>query len=346
MNNIHLRDIVLRAQDSNVTLEILGFIALLVLVWVFFRKRPEILIAIIFVIVALFSSNELLSTQRIEEHTVENFYELVIRNSSSSPVKPKFQTKMILSLPLIFSGGAQIINMIRGDCKYTLSKTLSTSLVINSTRNISYRSYLTKPLPEKVLFLCQHIPYLFDTLPFLSYIPDTHKLTVFNDFTMGGMSKELAKVIHVLFCKHLYGARMISRRDRSNLKTQITDFVNDMVKETSPHVFAIWPSGWAWRYDLPNGIEAFKPGAFYMSVYANIPVCIIHGKISKDSLTYMVEQSDIIYPPSVNREGTYEEFYDNQENKQPVEQYRSMVESIYRNIDNELQERIDNPREG
>lgn len=333
-----LIELVKRSEGSKVGLDLLAFAIVLFILWILFSKRPRSFIFFLIIFSVLFASNELLSTQTIySHHPDDNLTELIITNNSSSPILPKFQTKMILSIPFIFSGVVQTVNMLKGDQKYTLSKILANTLVINACEKIVYRSYLSTPLPTKVIFLCQHIPYLFDTLPFLAYVPDTHKLTVFNDFTMGGMSKHLAKAIHVLFCKHLYGAHMISRRDKDTLKTQMADFVKGMIDNPLPHVFSIWPSGWAWRYDQPNGVEKFKPGAFFISAYTRIPVCIIHGRISKDSKRFTVEQSPLIYPPKIRyEEKSYVNFYENLNYRPMVEEYRDKVETVYREMDNRI----------
>lgn len=342
MINSDLIDLVKRSEGSKVGLDLLAFIVVLFILWILFSKRPRTFILFFVVFSILFASNELLSTQTINSHHPDdNLTELIITNDSSSPTLPKFQTKMILSIPFIFSGVVQTINMMKGDQKYILSKILANSLVINSCEKIVYRSYLSTPLPTKVIFLCQHIPYLFDTLPFLAYVPDTHKLTVFNDFTMGGMSKQVATVFHVLFCKHLYGARMMSRRDKDTLKTQMADFVTSMIDNPYPHVFSIWPSGWAWRYDQPNGVEKFKPGAFYISAYTRIPVCIIHGKLSKNSKRFIVEQSPLIHPPAIRYdEKSYVDFYENNNHRPIIEEYRDKVENIYREMDNRIEKSI------
>jgi hypothetical protein len=341
MIHLDLLDLIHRSDGSKVGLDLLAFVVVLFILWLLFRRRPKTFILFFLIFVVIFTSNELLSVQSIESRFVEDFTEIEILNKSASPFTPKFQTKMIMSIPFIFSGVVQTINMIKGDRKYTLSKTLANCLMINSCEKINYRSYLSTPLPTKVIFLCQHIPYLVDTLPFLAYVPNTHRLTVFNDFTMGGMSKAVAKVFHVMFCKNLYGAHMISRRDKDTLKTQMSDFVDSMINNDHPHVFTIWPSGWAWRYDQPNGVDKFKPGAFYMSAYTNTPVCIIHGKLSKDSKRFIVEQSHLIHPPTISvKEDTYVRFYENMDHRPMIEEYRSNVESIYREMDNKISKLI------
>ena len=122
------------------------------------------------------------------------------------------------------------------------------------------------------------------------------------------------------------------------------EFIDKMTTEPeTPEVFCIWPSGWAWDYTKKNGIDKFKPGAFYMSAFTGIPVCLVHGRLSKDSKRFIIEQSDIIHPPTFDplTGGTeYLDFYENQENKIIVEEYRARVENLYRETDDRLDREV------
>lgn len=348
--NEHVLEIVRRAEGSKVALDLVLLIVVFGVLWAFVRKFTATFIALLVLFVIVYSANELMSTQRIAEQRVigENGQEIVrevsVINSSTSPFALGFHSKLILSVPLIFTGLVQTINMVRGDRKYNLTKSLSTNLVFQGTQQTIYRTYMNTELPTKVIFVCQHLPYLFDTLAFHTFIPDTHKYTVFNDFTMGGMSDSVATAFHVLFCKHLYGAHKFSRRDKSRLKTQLTEFIDKMtVEPKTPEVFCIWPSGWAWDYTKKNGVDKFKPGTFFMSAFTGIPLCLVHGRLSKDSKRFIIEQSELIHPPtfdSSTKEVNYLDFYENQENKNIVEEYRARVENLYRETDDRLEREV------
>lgn len=326
------------AADSSVAIDAILFVVLIVLVFISLSRNNILLPILLFTIAVVFAFNETLSTQSLSQQSLDGrVVQVSVDNNSSSPFKLRGKTKLMACIPVIFSGVVQMVNLVRGDRKYMLTKKLSTSMVMNSVDRIIYRSHLTGPLPEKTIFVCQHLPYLFDTLVFHTFVPNTHKLTVFNDFTMGGMSKQVASVFHTLYCKHLYGAYKFSRRDKDEMKNQLVEFVDSMVNATDPEVYCIWPSGWAWDYTQENGIKQFKPGTFYISAFTGYPLTVVHGRHSDDKMKFIVEQSEIIYPPKFeNREPTYMEFYNNPTNKAIVEEYRTRVENLYREIDNRL----------
>jgi len=338
MINSELPDRISKAILDGIVLDYWTLLAFFLVVWVIFGRSKEFLLAIIILFLAQYGINELFLDQSIAQMVVDDCVrEISVTNRTSSPFALGFQTKTKGHTPFVFSGIVQTINMIKGDRKYTLSKTLASAIAINCTERIIYRSNLSKPLPEKVIFVCQHIKYMFDFFPFLAYIPDSHKLTTFNDFTTGLRYKALGKICFSLFAKHLYGAYAIDRSERDTLKDQVTGFVNSMDQEKDPHVFAIWPSGKAWLPDQPNGVDQFRLGAFYMSVYTGIPVCIIHGRIAEDEKSFIVEQSDIIEPPAVlNREPSYIEFYENSGHRSVVDGFRMEVENLYRDMDSRL----------
>jgi len=348
--NKHVLEIVTRAEGTKVALDLVLLIVVFGVLWIFVRRYTVLFPVLLFLFLIIYSTNEILSTQEIAEQRVtgengeEIIREVMIRNKSTSPFALGFKSKLILSVPLFFTGLVQTINMLRGDRKYNLTKSLSTNLVFQGTQQTIYRSYMNKELPNKVIFVCQHLPYLFDTLGFHTFIPDTHKYTVFNDFTMGGMNNTLATAFHVLFCKHLYGAHKFSRRDKSKLKSQLVEFVNMMTAEPeTPEVFCIWASGWAWDYTKKNGIDKFKPGTFFMSAFTGIPLCLVHGRLSKDCKIFIIEQSELIQPPKFDqstKERNYLDFYENQENKNVVEEYRTRVENLYRETDDRLEREV------
>lgn len=338
MFNEDLSLTVKEAVGSGVAVDAILFVTLIILVFVLLSRNNVVFSIIVFALAMIFALNETLTTQEAVEHRVDNkVLQVSVDNSSSSPFKLRGKGKLLTCIPIIFSGVIQLINMYQGDRKYLLTKKLSTSLVANSVDKVVYRSYLSGPLPDKTMFVCQHLPYLFDTLVFHTFIPNTHKLSVFNDFTMGGMSPQVAAVFHTLYCKHLYGAYKFSRRNKEEMKVQLVEFVDSMMNGPEPEVYCIWPSGWAWDYSEPNGVKQFKAGTFYISAFTGYPMTIIHGRHSEDKTKFLVEQSDLIYPPTLDsKESSYMEFFNNPDNKVKVEEYRKRVESLYREIDNRL----------
>ena len=80
-----------------------------------------------------------------------------------------------------------------------------------------------------------------------------------------------------------------------------------------------------------------------MSAFTGIPLCLVHGRLSKDSKRFIIEQSELIHPPtfdSSTKEVNYLDFYENQENKNIVEEYRARVENLYRETDDRLEREV------
>jgi 1-acyl-sn-glycerol-3-phosphate acyltransferase len=336
MINTDLEDIIHKAEETKVDLDFYTLLAIFLGIWLVFHRSPEMLIAIGILFLVVYGTNETLGIQRIVQRNLEDQgREIVIENTSSSPFALSLRYKLALHLPIMFTGIIQTINRFRGDQKFMLTRQLACSLVMNSTRKVIYRTRMTQDPPSKIIFLCQHSSYLFDVFSFWAFIPKTHKLTAFNDVTRG-LKPEIIGKIWYAFAKNLYGVYPINRDDKDNLKTQVSEFV-DMITKEDNRVFTIWPSGDIWDKTAPNGVRQFKLGAFFMSMFTGVPVCMIHGRMSKDETSYIVEQSDIIYPPEVNnKESTYIQFYENESHRGAVDEYRLRVENIYREMDERL----------
>ena len=337
MLNENLATIVKRAEGSKVGLDLILLVVVFLILWLAFRKRPRVFVVLFVAFAIAYSLNEVLVTQTITVYSKGEVGELEILNDNRSPFRVSSRTKILMILPVVFSGMIQLVNLIDGSRKFTLSKTIATNLVMNLRDRTVYRTRLTEKLPEKVIYLCQHGAEALDLFDFLGYVPDTHQLTVINDFFGGGnISKTTASIIQGLFATHLYGGHMIYRSDKANLKKDLSKLV-DIMNEPIPRVFCIWPSGKVWNHKAKNGVESFKAGAFYMSAYTGIPVCIIHHRISDDIKTCIIEQSNIVRPPPITLGNmSYTEFYETESYKPVIEEYRLRVENLYRSIDDRL----------
>jgi hypothetical protein len=328
--------------DNTVGLDLAILVAVFALLWVFFRKIPVVFVSLFVIFVILYSIGEVLttSTSTVKRSVEDGYVEYRFDNHYRSPFHVGFFTKWVLCSGLSFTGVLQTINALRGDRKYTLTKSLSRTITSTSVETVKFRSYLRGKLPDRVIFICQHVGALIDCIYFNSFIPDTHAMTVMNDW---GINDNVAFLGYHLFLKNLYGSFMINRRDKKQLKRQITQFANKILMAKTPEVFCIWASGQWWDKRFPNGIKGFKPGASYLSAYAQIPVCIVHGKTSEGGCKQLiVEQSDLIHPPAIDiPEGVgYFDFYNNPDNKAIVDEYHRRVELQYRKIDDAISKEL------
>lgn len=338
MFNENLKTIVEQAVESKLVLDIVLLVVVFLFLWWGFRRRPAIFTILFVTFAIVYATNETLSSQSITTVMRDrSATEIRIINNNISPFKLSSRNKLILLGGAAFSGVIQIRNILEGNREYSLTKRLSTGAVLNLYENVIYRSRLSTVLPEKVIFLCQHGCEMIDVLSFFAFIPESYKLTALNDITGGGnVGKNVASAFHTLFAKNLYGAHVFNRSDKATLKTQVSEFV-DIMKVPENHVFCIWPSGNFWNDKFENGVECFKSGAFYMSAYTGIPICIITQRLSADRSRLLIEQSDIIYPPDISTDNvSYIQFYENESHKPIIEEYRLRVENLYRNIDYRL----------
>ena len=342
MINGDIEKLIIGSGTSEVVNDIILLFVIFFFLWLFFRKRPVVFLILFSIIVIILTTNELLTPQEFTtKKDGDILQEVVITSKSKSPFRLSLGWRLLMVPPVIISGVIQTRNMLKGDKKYSLTKSLTTATIANSAEKVIFRTHLREQLPNKVIFLCQHVEMAIDVLTFHTFIPDSHKYTVFNDFTGNVLHPALGRFFDAVYCRHLYGARMLARIKKGEVKEQMKGIIDTMVVRNGDvddkEVFCIWPSGKHWVPKFPNGVEFWKPGSFYLSAFTGIPVCIIYTKVSKDSKTIITEQSELIYPPKFeNKEPNYVQFYDNPENKKLVEEYCSRVEILYRGIDNRL----------
>jgi hypothetical protein len=340
MLNTDLTDIIHRAEGGKVVLDLVFLVVFLLLLWILFGRRTELLIALTAIFLIIYGTNENMGVQTITQYSTDNQWrEIIIQNTTTSPFTVSLKYRLIMHVPVIFSGVLQTIHRLRGDGKFELSKRLACSFVINSTGRVVYRSRLGGDPPKKMIFLCQHGSYLIDIFSFWGFIPKDHKLSALNDVTRGLKPEIIGKIWYML-AENLYGVYPIDRADKQGLKTQVSKFV-DVMLEDENRVFTIWPSGDIWNGREPNGVKEFKLGAFFMSAFTGVPVCVIHGRLSRDETRFIVEQSNLIYPPELNiGEKRYIDFYDNETYRERIDQYRLQVEEVYREMDNRIYKEV------
>lgn len=331
-----LTETVLRSSNTGkVVLDLALLVLVFGLLWIFFRRKTVVFLTLFVLFIIFYSLEEVLSAQRVTVKNADGVQEVAVVSQHRSPFHLGFRKMRLVYGSVCMTGGIQLFNLCRGDRRYQLTKTISATLTTNLFDQVTYRSYLKGPLPKRVIFICQHVKDIVDIMFFNTFVPDTHCMTVMNDWNV---QEDLAFVGYHLFFKHLYGAYMLNLRDRKRLKSKLIKFASKLTKEGNPEVFCIWAAGHAWDARYANGVKSFKPGAFYMSVFTQTPVCIVHGRNSQDFRKLVVEQSDLIYPPPLGSSQTdsYIEFYNDVVNREPVEGFCREVEMLYRRIDDGL----------
>jgi hypothetical protein len=187
-------------------------------------------------------------------------------------------------------------------------------------------------MPKKVIYLIQHVGGVLDNLTFLQFIPEGFAFRVLNNSRANpiGLFPKTSR-------KNLFGAHFIDPENPETLKQSISTFVEYMKGDRDPTIYCIWPSGKLWNGKLENGIDGFKLGAFYMSCFTGIPVCIIHTKFDGFVSKMIVEQSPLYFPPEIKiPERDYISFYENLDHRDLVRGFKDKMERKYRMIDDRL----------
>jgi hypothetical protein len=331
MRKLDLGVIFERGMERRSIIDFLFLVFLLgMCLWIFGGNR-RLFGLFLFVIVFIFIFNEVSVSQSLgigpyDSDRME--YTLV---NTTTPLQLPSMARLALHLPLIICGGIQYINYIRGDKSYRLTKEFGTSLITQAPKRMVYRA-LSGPLPNKMIYLIQHVGAVLDNATFLQFIPEGYNLRVLNkaDANPLGLFPKSSR-------KNLFGAHFIDPRKPESLKESLTEFVRFMVEDTAPTVYCIWPSGKLWNSKLENGTGEFKPGAFYMSCFTGIPVCFVHTRFKGMIDSMLMEQTPLMYPPDVDHgENSYVSFYENPGYKDLVLGFRDHVEGVYRQMDTRM----------
>lgn len=327
---------VVAAQGGRVVLDVVYSVVVIAILFLVSRGRPLIMVAGLAVFIAWIVGLEYGGVQTIHRRGCE----VVVRNAHSR-LSPGVLPRFFSSIPVILSGVVQTVNRARGDNTYELTRTLATAIVAGQHRDIVYRDLLSRhaPLPRKFIVVCQHYRYMLETLSFLALIPRGYRIRVLNHVGRGVVSRVLTT-----YGPNLYGLHPINLSDPSGIRPQINRFVFHMLTDSAPTVYCIWPSGRAWDPSLPNGVEQFRPGAFFMSCFTRMPVCIVHGRASEDMGRYVIVRGGLMQPPAIPTSGKdYNSFYGDVQTHAPVLAFRDHVEGEYRKLDRELEEEVISP---
>jgi len=294
-------------------------------------SSPRVFGGLLFLLVFIFLYNEVSVEQFLERRTMDNErHEYILQNTTTNLQLPS-PVRLILHIPFIISGLVQVGNYARGDRTYELTREFGTSLITQAPNSIIYRP-LSGNLPRKMIYLMQHVGAVLDNLTFLQFIPEGYAFRVLNNSNANplGLFPKFSR-------KNLFGAHFIDPTSPGSIRESVSTFARYMIEDEDPTVYCIWPSGKLWDSKLENGIKEFKAGAFYMSAYSGIPVSIVHTKFTGLVKKMIVEQTPLVYPPSLDPiERDYNSFYDNVSHKESVNGFRDKIEAMYRAVDGKL----------
>lgn len=334
-HRINLEDVLVRASEKRIYLDTLFLLILLLSLFLIFGGKHRGFGIAVFVLVFVFTYNEV-GVQRWlfrREHDDQRS-EVILRNTTTNIQLPSI-VRLAIHLPIIISGFIQAINRMRKDETFRLTREIGASIISQAPEILRYRP-LTHPMPKKVIYLMQHVTAVLDNCTFLQFIPEGYRLRVLNKGNANplGLFPKTSR-------RHLFGAHFLEMESPEKLKESVRQFVEYMIQDTEPTVYCIWPTGSLWKRGCQNGIEEFKPGAFFMSCFTGIPVTIIHTKVSGLVRNMIVEQSPLHYPPKMERgQGGYLEFYENPQHRSKVLEFRTEMEKLYREMDDRLEEEI------
>lgn len=323
-------DLISSALDVKAVIDIVILIIIIslgVTVWRWARY-PGMAIVLTSLAVFIYSQTMVTQTMSIDK------FQTMIKNKGGLKLSPNTRNSGILGCQFLFF--PQLINYVTGDETYTFTRRAALGHLISSFPEVHIRSQ-TSDLPNTVMIVSQHIPCVFDIWGFLAMTSDDHKLDVIQDLGPETYKRYLTNI----YLKGLYGARPIERTNKEILETQIGKLADDLVsyrEGEGKHAVCIWPSGKFWQSEFENGFEKFKPGTFYLSMYSQVPICPVHTRFNRDKLICM--RGGIIQPPKLPSESfgkmDYKTFSREPEIRTLVENYRSKVERIFRNMDNAM----------
>lgn len=297
-------------------------------------RYPGIAIVLTSMLVFIYSQTMVSQTMAVTKFPEDDVTHVVIKNKGGIKLSPNTRNTGVLGCQFLFF--PQLINYVTGDETYTFTRRAALGHLISSFPEVHIRTKTSK-LPKTVMIVSQHIPCVFDIWGFLAMTDDDHKLDVIQDLGPETYKRYLTNI----YLRKLYGARPIERSNKEILEAQIEKLANDLVsyrEGEGKHAVCIWPSGKFWQSRFENGFEKFKPGSFYLSIYSQVPICPVHTRFNHDKVICV--RGGIIYPPKLPTESfkemDYKTFSREPEIRTLVENYRSEVERIFRNMDNAM----------
>lgn len=327
----------LEARSSRLTFNITILIILLILSILLIGKI-WLRVGIIVIIIWMFFINDIHS---IDVFKISDSELTVKRNNHPLCIAQGLISKTVTAVSLSFSGVLQTTHWIAGDPTYEITKRVCLGHLMEFCPEMKFKIIGSPTYPRKFFIVNQHGPTLMDLFNFLTFVPKGYRLRVVHDLAGGGVVKEM---IEKVMLHPLYGAVIIDRKNKDNMKKTIHNLVTE-IEEPEPIVVAIWPSGKAWGTNLLNGIEKFHEGMFLLPLFTKIPLCIVHSRTNKKESRCLLVRGEMIHPPTIQTNDPYPEFVKKSKEyplKTVLDNFRLSIEDRYRELDNYILNEVNN----
>jgi len=267
-------------------------------------------------------------------------YEGILVKNNPLITTPGMIKNMTVSTTTFLSGVMQLYNKLFSDDKFKISKQIVLGHVSSYCPFVEISAKPVTPLPEKFFIMTQHVPSLVDIFTFLSFVPEGYRMRVVHDVSLNSTVK---KIFERVFLNPLYGAIIIDKNNKDSMKSTFETLAFEMIQSPEPMVVVFWPSGRVWNKKYPNGTKQFNPGGFILSAFTNFPSCVVHSRVIDNETRLISRRSEFIPPPSEFSEIQpldYQSFVESCKTgilKSPLDEYRSRVEKVFREMDEEIE---------
>ena len=356
MNRSEFNKSLVEGRTARLLLDIVFVTIVLLIGWRLIRSIAIKVLLTIFIIWA-FVPYWLIGSS-VEELTADGnggYEGVLIKNSLL--LKHSMPKNMTVSTTTFLSGIMQLYNKMFGDDKFKVSKQIILGHVSsycplveisakpfnplpgNVARNL-YQIPSSNLLPEKFFIMTQHVPSLIDIFTFLNFVPEGYRMRVVHDVSLNSTVK---KIFERIFLNPLYGAVIIDKNNKEVMKLAFETLALEMIQSPEPMAVVFWPSGRVWNKKYPNGTKQFNPGGFILSAFTGFPSCVVHSRLINNETRLVSRRSSFVYPPNDLSDpptADYQSFVEKCRTgnlKSPLEEYRRRVETVYRVMDNEIE---------
>lgn len=253
--------------------------------------------------------------------------ELVITNKTILGGVDVTQQNLSL-LPFFLSGIIHMTSLVDRSRKYELTRLVAQGHLMRSARKVVMRG-MDRKTPSKQIILSQHVPGILDVFAVMVFAQG--EITVVQDLGSSVYARVASNIL-----APIYGGVNIDRTRPESLKKSIGSLAESM-KVSTGGSYILWPSGTMWKKNLKNGIVDFRSGAFYLSIYSQVPLCLVH--VRGDISEIIVERTEYLQPPfpeHLERNVCYDEFSKCPRVRELVREFRERVESMYRGLDDKM----------
>lgn len=255
---------------------------------------------------------------------------IVVANKSLSSIDIASQNLSLI--PFLLSGITHISCAVSRTRKYDFTMMIARGHIMRSSRKVIIRGL--EPTPERQIILSQHVPGIADVFSVMLYT-GYNNISVVQDLGSSSMAKLTSN-----FLAPIYGGINIDRTNKSLMMDRIHQIAHSM-KVDSGTSYILWPSGAMWKTDMKNGIVDFRNGAFYLSMYSQIPVCFVHVRGNPELM--IVEKSRYVAPPvlaDIPSNISYENFIAQIQVKGAVNAFKKEIETMYRGMDERMENEL------